>query len=92
MRRVRAEERADVWELEEGEFFYSRKGQQMYFNVSLPGGCPIWIPIEQRPAEVPGHGWAWDGNIDRPTLSPSINTNGYWHGFVIAGCMVSCPA
>ncbi len=41
--------------------------------------------------------WAWDGNRDRPTITPSINcisekdgnpTGGCgWHGFITAGVM-----
>lgn len=41
--------------------------------------------------------WAWDGNLDRPTLTPSINciaerdgkpTGGCgWHGFITNGVM-----
>lgn len=41
--------------------------------------------------------WGWDGNVDRPTITPSINciaekdgisTGGCgWHGFVTAGVM-----
>jgi hypothetical protein len=41
------------------------------------------------------HIWAWDGNLERPTLTPSINclakkdgkpTGGCgWHGFITAG-------
>jgi hypothetical protein len=41
--------------------------------------------------------WAWDGNLERPTITPSINclaekngkpTGGCgWHGFIINGVM-----
>jgi hypothetical protein len=29
--------------------------------------------------------WQWDGNREAPTLSPSINVIGRWHGFLRAG-------
>jgi len=41
-----------------------------------------------------GHGWEWDGNLDKPTMSPSILSTGHdskgnqvthWHGYVRAG-------
>lgn len=41
-----------------------------------------------------GAGWAWNGDLDKPTLSPSIlssgrdakgNTVTHWHGFVRDG-------
>ena len=33
--------------------------------------------------------WAWDGNVEAPTLTPSINCVGGcgWHGFITAGVM-----
>lgn len=37
-----------------------------------------------------GHGaegrmWAWDGNLERPTLHPSIHRKGHWHGYLVDG-------
>ena len=29
-----------------------------------------------------GSQWTWDGDEDRPTLSPSLDARGIWHGFV----------
>lgn len=29
--------------------------------------------------------WAWDGNFEKPTLSPSINCVGCWHGWLQSG-------
>ena len=29
--------------------------------------------------------WQWDGNREAPTLSPSINWVGVWHGWMRAG-------
>lgn len=50
-----------------------------------------------RPSEDKACVWGWDGNIDRPTITPSINciaekdgkpTGGCgWHGFITAGVM-----
>jgi hypothetical protein len=41
------------------------------------------------PAAIPGqlNVWAWDGDLGRPTLSPSINCVGGcgWHGFIANG-------
>jgi hypothetical protein len=33
-------------------------------------------------------GWNWDGNAEKPTVTPSIHTHGVWHGFVRAGELV----
>ena len=50
-----------------------------------------------RPAEDKCNIWAWDGNMDCPTITPSINciaekdgkpTGGCgWHGFITKGVM-----
>ena len=29
--------------------------------------------------------WEWDGNLDNPTFTPSINCGGCWHGFIENG-------
>ncbi len=34
--------------------------------------------------------WKWDGNEDAPTLEPSIDLPGEWHGFLRAGRLQSC--
>lgn len=28
-----------------------------------------------------GHNWTWDGNLERPTLAPSLWWEGHWHGY-----------
>lgn len=33
--------------------------------------------------------WDWDGNRTAPTLSPSINCGGCWHGYIQKGRCVS---
>ena len=50
-----------------------------------------------RPAPDKCHTWAWDGNKDRPTITPSINCIAEkdgkptglcgWHGFITNGVM-----
>lgn len=36
--------------------------------------------------------WKWDGNLDQPTLTPSIQftTGCRWHGYLTAGVFRSC--
>lgn len=55
------------------------------------------IPI--APARnSPGATWSFDGNLDQPTLKPSIRSSTQrdgvmvelWHGFITAGEVVSC--
>ena len=33
--------------------------------------------------------WAWDGNRERPTFTPSVNCGGCWHGSIRSGRCVS---
>lgn len=34
-----------------------------------------------------GAQWSWDGDEDKPTLSPSLHWVGVWHGYVENGVM-----
>ena len=65
-----------------------------FFCALLPGGHYVALPLRPVPAtDIPingGHSWEWNGNEDKPTLSPSVNSIGNWHGWVRAGRMVSC--
>jgi hypothetical protein len=64
-----------------------------YFTCMLPNGSTCTIPLRPVPATGRpvngGHSWEWDGNQEKPTLTPSINSVGAWHGWVRAGRMVS---
>lgn len=33
--------------------------------------------------------WGWDGNEEQPTLDPSIDYPGHWHGFLRSGRLES---
>lgn len=58
-----------------------------WFNALCPCGCgdPFMIPIQTGPKQ--DGSWEWDGNMEVPTLSPSILRIGgcAWHGFFQAG-------
>lgn len=34
--------------------------------------------------------WQWDGNKEKPTLSPSIMHDNHWHGYLRAGVFEEC--
>lgn len=99
----------DEWPADEpvGSFDIELGGVQGYPGVTAhmifvcPNGqrCGILLapnPIE-RSAPDRSYVWGWDGNIDKPTLRPSINciaekegrpTGGCgWHGFITNGVM-----
>lgn len=58
------------------------------FSRSGPGVAVM--PIRIGDASL-AHVWGWDGNFERPTLKPSIENKGYWHGHLEAGRLRSEP-
>lgn len=83
----------DAEGLDPGDFYFftDERGQKMFASC-LPNRVNLCIPI--RPLIDPkingGHSWEWDGNEQQPTLNPSVNCVGVWHGWVRAGRFVSC--
>lgn len=78
---------------EEGED--GRGGKATYLNCVLPTGAYVSLPLYLKGTKKPPHtSWEWDGNKEKPTLSPSVWHHGTgpreWHGFITAGRMVSC--
>ena len=82
-----------------GDFFiYEADLDRVYIYLIVPGEIETMgfrsLPIYRGP--VTDHpGWHWDGNLDKPTLTPSIFAKGLqgediWHGFMTAGRLVSC--
>lgn len=52
-----------------------------------PCGCGSLLGVEFAPNK-----WTWDGNMDRPTVQPSILRHGGcgWHGFLTNGVFLEC--
>lgn len=61
-------------------------GLRIAFVLPAPEGF-VAVPIGGQP-----NAWQYDGNLDCPTLSPSIwvNKPSGWHGHVKAGELVGC--
>lgn len=61
--------------------------------VICPCGCGtlMRLPIH-RGEHPPGVSWLWDGNKEKPTLTPSIRDLGgcRYHGFLKAGVWTFC--
>lgn len=67
-----------------GAFKFSNDDRALTYVC--PCGCEDWgwLPL----APLGGHAhWQWDGNRERPTLTPSIRRLNHckWHGHLIAG-------
>lgn len=86
-----------------GHFHWSVSSTgQRYIWMILPrqdndAGAPCCIPIRPVSEGETRASWAWDGNLERPTLTPSVlhapskpESPYHWHGFVTAGRMVGC--
>lgn len=55
---------------------------------ACPCGCGNVGALDFKPAPSPS--WQWDGNLDEPTLSPSVHHVGHWHGWLRKGVWESC--
>jgi hypothetical protein len=73
---------------EPGGFFIEQSDEDWWMALKLPDGSYNDLPIKL--GKDVGRGWAWDGNHDKPTLSPSVHCVGHWHGWIRSGRMVSC--
>ncbi len=72
-------------------------GTLTHIIVRIPNGTPEGdegaLPLR---AEKDWRGkdsgwWQWDGNIEAPTLTPSIlHHKGEWHGYMTRGELISC--
>lgn len=82
-----------------GEFYYlpydpTREDEPTHIVIRRPDGVDGGaIPIK-RGAGATGEAWGWDGNRQKPTLSPSIwwkdTHRPQWHGWLQAGRLNSC--
>ena len=74
-----------------GDWAFSEDGVNLWFRYPDPNGEvrgePVRINI--KPTEYEPRCWQWDGNREAPTLSPSINVIGRWHGWLQAGKLVN---
>jgi hypothetical protein len=55
-----------------------------------PCGCGHTGVLDFRREPEHHPSWIWDGNRDKPTLSPSVHHIGHWHGYLTAGVWVFC--
>lgn len=88
---------------------YGVEGDHFGMNFKCPCGCGAvhGVGFDNRPADWVAKDrsrptWHWDGNKEKPTLSPSlglhrshdgqtIGADGYhWHGFLKAGVFEEC--
>jgi hypothetical protein len=84
-------------DLPAGASQWSEGQKSLSFMYPCGCGCVHAVPI--KPFQ--GNGWDWDGNIETPTLTPSLGLyprdgkasdgSGYhWHGYLTAGVFKPC--
>lgn len=80
--------------IQPGDFeIASDEAGQRWFWFKCPGPCGQVSPLALRPVvkvRDGQHSWEFDGNADKPTLNPSINHVGCWHGWLRAGVFTEC--
>lgn len=82
-----ADETVGLPGLAKGEFTYTRGFTEIAFPC--PGGRLKYCiqKIHRAPADEATRTWQWDGNVEAPTLTPSIGCDQRcgWHGHIING-------
>jgi hypothetical protein len=79
-----------------GQFCYvvDSKGTKIGLQSCLPNagnhGEPNWGSTMFKNHGTKNREWVWDGNVEKPTLSPSIHRVGHWHGHLKKGYFKSC--
>lgn len=64
-------------------------GQRRFVYVCP--GCATMGSIAIRPVVAgSAQSWDWNGSVESPTLTPSINHVGCWHGWLTNGEFISC--
>jgi len=66
-------------------------GTQVWLHF-CPCGCGAKHRLRVGNGFKPSHGpsWCWNGSTTAPELSPSINWEGHWHGWLRAGEWRAC--
>lgn len=79
-----------------GEFQYieNPKGEICGMALFCPCGCgPAgYLGFDNSDARAQDPTWTWNGNLNEPTLTPSIHrtTSCGWHGFLTDGIFKQC--
>jgi hypothetical protein len=76
-----------------GAYLFMDDGNTLVVSCPCGGGEIIGLPIrlaadpeKKRPC------WVWNGNVDAPTITPSVRRLDAckWHGFLTSGEWVPC--
>lgn len=79
-----------------GSFYLDTTPGKIEFWYCCPCGCgrvaPLRVGVNVKPdGSRDGRAtWNWNGNTDKPTLTPSVHHVGHWHGWLTDGEWKSC--
>jgi hypothetical protein len=78
-----------------GAFEYYKAGDRFPAGMiyCCPCGCGHLGSLMFRPLQPGFEGrasWEWNGNMEKPTLQPSVHHVGHWHGWLKNGVWESC--
>lgn len=81
---------ADAPNLPPARFMFMGKGengQPKWMSFPCPGKSGVARCMVPLSPQRNGNGatWQWNGDREKPTLTPSINCHGCWHGFITDG-------
>lgn len=92
MRRVKCADNDDEGLAELGDFCwnFNARGERTLVVLIPAAASGNWCYSRWTIGYPNDNGaqWAWDGNEDAPTLSPSLHAVGVWHGWVRHGYLV----
>ena len=88
------------WQLAEGEFYFGgvchgvRVFLMLWCRIPEKPTGPSGLPLNTTREIAGRHTWRWDGNVERPTLTPSIacgpDDARTWHGHLTSGRFAAC--
>jgi len=83
-----------------GDFCYDEHKEYLYivlpnkrgtFDLDSAGRAALFaIGISRDHGQLPPQVWGWDGNVEKPTLTPSIDYRDNWHGYLLGDVLQSC--
>lgn len=72
-----------------GDYTFRELNDEKFIVVWFPAPADL-CSIRVQGAETPGRPtWTWNGNTEKPTLNPSVNIVGAWHGWIREGELIT---
>lgn len=82
-----------------GDWAFSEDNLDIYLLYPIPSNYEnepptpdiVRIPVCKDGEEYPRKEkpWTWNGSMNSPTVTPSINVIGRWHGFLTDGKLIT---